>query len=305
MDGAGPVAQDGRMPIESVPGVADVEEFGRGEGAIELLVEVPHGADRRGHYDALRARLRGALPEDLEEFFFINTDVGAWQVGRRVAERVADRGRARVVVVRSLVPRTFIDCNRIEDATAEAGMTASVPAYVRDAGDRAVLLDLHRRYVALVEAAVASSRFVFMPHTYGPRTLGIEVIDDSIVEKLRWAHQPGIYESWPLRPEVDFITRTADGTLHAAAPVLEAVAGAYRAMGIEVAENKTYAMHPSTQGLRWALRCPGRTLCLEMRRDLLCPGWTWNRENEVSDAAAERFAGPIAEAILNRALAGG
>lgn len=304
MDGAGPVAQDGRMPIQSVVGVADVEEFGRGEGPIDLLVEVPHGADRRAHYDALRARLRGELPANLEEFFFVNTDVGAWQVGRRVAERVAAGGGRRVVVVRSLVPRTFIDCNRIEDAAAEAGMTASVPAYVRDAADRSLLLELHRRYVALVESAVAASGFVLSPHTYGPRTLGIEKIDESIVEKLRWAHQKGIYESWPLRPEVDFITRTADGTLHAAAPVVDAVAGAYRALGIEVAENKTYAMHPSTQGLRWALRCPGRTFCLEMRRDLLCPGWTWNRENQVSDEAADRFAAPIAEALLTRGRPG-
>jgi hypothetical protein len=136
-----------------------------------------------------------------------------------------------------------------------------------------------------------------MPHTYGPRTLGIEKIDESIVAALRAAHAPGTYESWPLRPEVDLITRTADGTLHAAASVAQAVAAAYRALGLEVAENKTYAMHPSTQGLRWALRCPGRTFCLEVRRDLLCPGWTWNEENEVSDAAAERFAAPIADAI--------
>ncbi len=299
MDGAGGVAQDGRMPpIESVPGVADVEAFGRGDGPIDLLVEVPHGADRRAHYEALRGRLRGSLPADLEEFFFVNTDVGAWQVGRRVGQLVA-REALRVVVVRSLIPRTFIDCNRIEDATAAAGMTASVPAYVRDAEDRALLLDLHRRYVALVEEAVASlaGGFMLMPHTYGPRTLGIEKIDETIVEALRAAHAPGRHESWPVRPEVDFITRTADGTLHAAGPVVEAVGAAYRAMGVEVAENKTYAMHPSTQGLRWALRLPDRTFCLEMRRDLLCPGWTWNHENEVSDAAADRFAGPIADAI--------
>ncbi len=287
------------MPsIESVPGVADVEAFGRGDGPIDLLVEVPHGADRRAHYDALRARLRGALPAGLEEFFFVNTDVGAWQVGRRVGELVARAGR-RVVVVRSLIPRTFIDCNRVEDAMAASGMTASVPAYVRDAADRALLLDLHRRYVALVEESVAAlaGGFMLMPHTYGPRTLGIDTIDETIVDALRAAHAPGRYETWPVRPEVDLITRTADGTLHAAAPVVSAVAAAYRGLGLEVAENRTYAMHPSTQGLRWALRLPDRTFCLEMRRDLLCPGWTWNQENEVSQTAADRFASPIADAI--------
>src|SRR5262249_12423053 len=150
--------------------------------------EVPHGADRRAHYDALRGRLRGALPAGLEEFFFVNTDVGAWQVGRRVAERIARGAGRRVLVVRSLVPRTFIDCNRIEEAAESAGMTASVPAYVREPTDRAFLLDLHRRYVGVVEEALAGlgeRGFLFMPHTYGPRTLGIEKIDDTIVDALR------------------------------------------------------------------------------------------------------------------------
>jgi len=293
---------------ESVPGVADVEIL-RGSAATgrapDLLVEVPHGADRLAHYEALRARLSGELPADLHEFFCVNTDVGAWQVGRRVAERlVAADPRRTAVVVRSLIPRTFIDCNRIEDASegnlAAGGLTASVPAYVREPADRAVLLDLHRRYVAVVEkalAALSDRGFLLMPHTYGPRTLDIDRIDDAIVEKLRAAHSPERYATCPVRPEVDLITRTADGHLHAAAPVATGVAAAYRALGLEVAENTTYHMHPSTLGHLWATRCPDRTLCLEIRRDLLVPGWTWNRENQVDPAAADRFAAPLADTI--------
>jgi len=142
--------------IEPIPGVADVERLGRGD-RVDLLVEVPHGADRAAHYQALRDRLAGALPAGLEEFFFVNTDSGAWQVGRRVAERLVAADPARTaLIVRCLIPRTFIDCNRVEDASADAGMTASVPAYVHDAADRALLLDLHRRYVGLVERAHAA-----------------------------------------------------------------------------------------------------------------------------------------------------
>src|SRR2546423_12804549 len=70
----------------SIPGVADVELLGA--GPTMLLVEVPHGADRRAHYDDLRARLGGDLPADLHAFFHVNTDVGAGQYGRRAAERV-------------------------------------------------------------------------------------------------------------------------------------------------------------------------------------------------------------------------
>jgi predicted N-formylglutamate amidohydrolase len=286
--------------IEPISGVADVERLGRGD-RVDLLVEVPHGADRAAHYQALRDRLAGALPAGLEEFFFVNTDSGAWQVGRRVAERLVAADPARTaLIVRCLIPRTFIDCNRVEDASADAGMTASVPAYVHDAADRALLLDLHRRYVGLVErahAALDGDGFVLMPHTYGPVSLGIDAIDDGIVDKLRWAHEPEQLATWPVRPQVDLITRTADGVLHAAAEVADEVAAAYRALGLEVAENTTYHMHPSTLGFRWATRLPDRTFCLEMRRDLLVPAWTWNRESAVDPAAADRFAAPLAAAI--------
>jgi predicted N-formylglutamate amidohydrolase len=291
-----------------VPGVADVELLGEpdptGAAAVDLLVEVPHGADRRADYDALRARLAGPLPADLHEFFFVNTDAGAAQVGRRVAERfVAAAPGRRALVVRARIPRTFIDCNRVEEAAEDlegSGLTGSIPAYVRDPADRAALLGLHRRYVAVVEAALAALAprgFLLMPHTYGPVTLGIERVDDTIVERLRWAHEPARRAGWPVRPEVDLITRTADGALHAAAPVVDAVAAAYRALGVAVAENATYHLHPSTLGLRWAGRRPGRALCLEIRRDLLVPGWTWNRESQVDPALADRFAAPLADAI--------
>jgi predicted N-formylglutamate amidohydrolase len=293
------------MPA-SVPGVADVEVLRGAEAGpgAALLVEVPHGADR-ADYDALRGELTCALPADLHEFFHVNTDVGAWQIGRRVAERVvAADARRTAIAIRCRIPRTFIDCNRVEDAAegdlASGGMTASVPAYLRDEGDRARLLALHRRYVALVEeahAALDPGGFLLLPHTYGPRTLGIDSVGDDIVDRLRWAHEEARVESWPLRPEVDLITRSADGAVEVSAEIAERVLAAYRALGVVVAENATYHLHPSTLAYRWAARFPGRVFCLEVRRDLVVRRWTWNARNEVLAGAADRFAGPIADAI--------
>jgi predicted N-formylglutamate amidohydrolase len=291
----------------SVPGVADVElvRGSRAErGGAALLVEVPHGADR-ADYEALRAELTGPLPADLHEFFSVNTDVGAWEVGRRVAELVVAADPARTAIaVRCRIPRTFIDTNRIEDAVegdlASGGMTASVPAYVRDGGDRGRLLALHRRYVALIEeaqAALGPRGFLLLPHTYGPRTLGVDKVDDDIVDKLRWAHEPDRVETWPLRAEVDLITRSQDGSVAVSEDIVSAVRSGFRDIGVEVAENATYHLHPSTLAHRWAERMSGRVFCLEMRRDLLVRDWTWNDENEVVAAAVDRFAAPIASAI--------
>ncbi|HKE15948.1 MAG TPA: hypothetical protein VKB80_13820 [Kofleriaceae bacterium] len=291
----------------SVPGVADVEVVRgpeAGTRAPALLVEVPHGAER-ADYDALRAALAGRLPADLHEFFSVNTDVGAWPLGRRVAEAiVAADPRRSAIAIRCRIPRTFIDCNRIEGATEgdlrAGGMTASVPAYVKDDGDRARLLSLHRRYVALVEeahAALDPGGFLLLPHTYGPRTLGIDAVGDDIVAELRRAHEPERVETWPLRPEVDLITRSQDGAITAALDVAEEVAAGFGALGVAVAENATYHLHPSTLAHRWAARFPGRVFCLEVRRDLLVRSWTWNGENQVVAGAIERFAAPIAASI--------
>ena len=289
----------------SLADVADVEVLrgARAGGPAALLVEVPHGADR-ADYDALAARMVGALPADLHEFFSVNTDVGAWELGRRVAERVVAADPTRTAIaIRCRIPRTFIDTNRIEEATddlAAGGMTASVPAYVTDDRDRALLLGLHRRYVELVEqahAALAPHAAVLLPHTYGPVTLGIDRVADDIVDKLRWAHEPDRLATWPVRHEVDLITRSDDGAVAASAALVAAVGDAYRALGIQVGENATYHLHPSTLAHRWATRFSERVFCLEVRRDLLVRQWTWNGANEVLPGSVDRFAAPIAAAI--------
>jgi hypothetical protein len=296
------------MP-SSIEGVAHVERIdgARADHAAPpcLLIEVPHGADRRADYDALRSRLSGDLPEDLHVFFHVNTDVGAWHYGRRVAERVIEaRPERSALIVRSKIPRTFVDVNRLEDASEDlgkSGMTAGVAPYVKDPRDIALLLELHRKYVSLCEGAFdlvcGSGGFALTPHTYGPRTMGIPTIDHTIVELLRRAHEPEAWASWPVRPEIDVITRTADGVLMAPEGMSERVLEAYRELGYEAVENKTYHMHPSTQGWRWAERHPGQVFALEVRRDLLVREYTPFDEMEVLPDRADRVAGPLAEAI--------
>ena len=50
-----------------------------------LLIEIPHGATTAEHYLAARRRMRGDLPADLEQFFFVNTDAGAPECAERIA----------------------------------------------------------------------------------------------------------------------------------------------------------------------------------------------------------------------------
>ncbi|MBX3270290.1 MAG: hypothetical protein KF729_08510 [Sandaracinaceae bacterium] len=297
-------------PLRSIEGVATVERI---DGALAdpdapptLLVEVPHGADRRAHYDALAARLHGPLPADLHVFFHVNTDVGAYDYGRHVAEAVVRRLPAcAALVVRCLVPRTFIDANRLEDAgdgLASGGLTPGLAPYVRDPRDVALCVGLHRAYVALAEEAYAlvceRGGFALNPHTYGPRTMGIERIDDAIVDALRAAHEPQAWARWPVRPEVDLLTRTADGTSYAPPGMAARLVDAYRGVGIEAVEGGTYVLHPSTQGYRFATRYPGQTLSLEVRRDLLVERYEPFEEMRVEHARVERVAGPLADALV-------
>ncbi|MCA9608390.1 MAG: hypothetical protein KC619_22430 [Myxococcales bacterium] len=297
------------MEPSSLEGIADVERVdgaeARPDAPFDLLVEVPHGADRRAHYDALRARLVGDLPDDLHEFFHANTDTGAWAYGRRVAERlVALDPHRRALVVRCLVPRTFVDTNRLADATdelASGGLTAGVPSYVRDPADRALLLSMHRAYVGLVESAYdlvcGGGGFALLPHTYGPRSMGIARVDDDIVNALRAAWAPDAWASWPLRPEIDLITRDPDGGVFVDAPLVDEVLEAYAALGYAARDSETYTLHPSTQGARWTTRHPGQTLSLEVRRDLLVDRFHLLEELAVSPERVARVAEPLAAAI--------
>lgn len=304
-------------PPRSVPGVVDVHWVGAPsdpEHPPDLLVEVPHGADRRAHYDALVAQLSGTYPPGLHAFFHVNTDVGAWQLGLRVAERVVEaHPDARVVLLRCLVPRTFIDCNRVADAPASGdlagrGVTGAMPPYVREAADQALLAELHASYVSIAEAAYdwvcGGGGFALNPHTYGPRTLAVSAITDQIVADLRRAHQPEIYDASPERPPVDLIMRTAEGEYLGPAGAEEALIEAFAAHDLPAAVSETYALLPVTQGYRFSSAHPGRVIGLEVRRDLLVEAWIPFEEQVVDPAKVDRAARPLAQ-VLSGLVRGG
>ena len=269
--------------------VATLEAFG--EGPPTLVIEVPHGADEQVHYDTLRAELHSPLPAHLERFFWVNTDVGAYALGRRIAERTAAAGGS-ALVLRCLIPRTFIDVNRRVD-TAEPGMTPGLQPYITDARDCTLLLELHQRYTAAAEAAysrVLPGGFAVIPHTYAPHTVPITVIDANIVTELERVYQPAIHATCPLRPAIDLITETPEGEDRSPPGVVDALRTLFAQQGIEAVQDHSYNLHPATMGRVWSDRWPGRIVCFEARRDVVTD---WNpfgpkplREDRIDAIAA-------------------
>ena len=315
--------------VESLPDVVEVERH-RGPGtaphaAADLLLDLPHGATETAHYEALAARLRGPLPDDLAAFFYVNTDLGAPEVAQRVARlltdprlrrelaadleparRAAERAMAplQVLVVRSLVPRTFVDCNRLLGAgdAPPAGMTAGLPPYVTNARDQALLIELHARYSAVAAAAYAevcaAGGLAVGLHTYAPRSVDVEV-DADVVSALRHAYRPAVYRQWPRRPDVDLITRDDGGEELAPADLPALVRERFAALGLEVGDNATYHLHPATAGYAHARRWPGRVVCLELRRDRLAAPFIPFAPSPISQRKVARLARPLAAALLD------
>ena len=285
--------------IQSITDVCEVSFHPEGshEGRrVDLLIELPHGATRLRDFDSIRSRLHGPLPERLEDFFFVNTDVGSFECARWIAERVG----SRTMIVRSIIPRTLIDCNRIVDSS-EAGMTPGLASYITVDRDRDWLTGLHDAYL---EVAAAAYREVCDPgglaltlHTYAPRSVGIDTIDADIVERLHRAYQPGVFETWPLRPDVDIICEDVDSRFLASRDLVQDLKRRYAAAGHEAKENGTYRLHPATLGYRFATRYPEQVLCVELNRALLADPFSPFEEMRISDEAVGRMSAPIASAL--------
>jgi len=297
--------------IRSVPGVCDVEYLrgaAAGTGPPDLLLEVSHGATRQRHFAELRARLRGNLRADLQDFFFVNTDVGAPELARAVAERVVLAQPSRTaLVVRCLIPRTLIDCNRaIDETTVPAGtpagaMTPGLPPWITDAADKRLLLDLYAAYRGVVTAAFAAvcgpGGHALLVHTYAPRSIDVPV-DEQIVARLREAYAAERIGGWPLRASVDLITHDPEGRELTSPALANAAEAEFMAAGFDVVRNGAYSLHPITLAHGFAIQYPGRTLCLEVRRDLLVPEFTPFQEMLADPAHVARAAAPLAAAAL-------
>lgn len=299
-------------PILSREGVCDVE-YVRGTGAAagappDLVLEVPHGATRSEHFVRLRAQLRGTYAEDLHDFFCVNTDVGAPELARAIAQCVVQgQPRRQAVVIRCLLPRTFVDCNRRIDRTTmpaasrAAEPTPGLPPWIQDAADRELLLERYLAYRATATAAFAAvcnhGGLGLCVHTYAPRSVDVPV-DDDIVASLRAAYEPDRIDTWPLRPDVDLITHDPLGH-ELASPLLASRAAAeLSAAGFGVERNGAYSLHPVTLAHEFATRHLAATLCFEVRRDLLVPEFTPFREMIPDPAKVARAAVPLAAAVL-------
>jgi hypothetical protein len=297
--------------VRSIAGVCEVE-FHRGTAAApdappDVVFEVPHGATLSRHFTDLRAQLRGDYAADLQDFFFVNTDVGSPELATETARLVVAKQPLRTcIVVRCLLPRTFVDCNRrIEvqqpGAMRAGALTPGMPPWVRDEADRELLSQRHASYVEAASAAFAEAcgrgGLGVCVHTYAPRSVGVEV-DDDIVASLHAAYAADRVGIWPMRAAVDLITHDPDGRELASPRLASAAQAEFLAAGFEVARNDTYSLHPVTQAHVFATRYPAQTLCLELRRDLLVPEFTPFREMIPDPARVRRAAQPLAAAVL-------
>jgi hypothetical protein len=320
--------------LQSIPGIVDVTWYpphGASEAspASTLLIETPHGATRRSDYEALEAQLVSVLPKDLIRFFFVNTDIGTPEGAEHIARALSTAPAVRsfgVLVLRCLLPRTFIDTNRVVSAAPSAavvdGMTPGVASYITAKADHALLVGLHQRYHELVERAYAAilggggpgrggparGGLALQLHSYSPRSVGIDTIDENIVAALHEAYEPGVYETWPRRPSVDLITTDPEGRVLADPEVVARLREEYATIGIEAQENATYRLLPVSMGYQYAARYPGQVTCIELDRELLADPFVPFEDSPIGAAKVERMVGPLIvvlrEALARRAAVG-
>lgn len=269
------------MSAKSLELVAEVSRVGASPP--RLVIEVPHGATRREEFDELARRLESRLPAGLLDSFFIGTDAGAPELALAIAAQVvALAPGVGVLVVRSRIPRTFVDCNRLLSASrrelAAAKLTPALMPWVTRPADRALLVQRHRAYLACVDAALAEAAgdgAMLQLHTYAPREVAVDVgpgIDPVAALREAWRDEA----RWPLRAEVDFIVgRPAEALRLRASRSAQGRGGA--PLGV----------------LSAALRAAG----VEVRRDLLAD-WQPFVDTRVDSKRCARLARPFAEGLV-------
>jgi hypothetical protein len=300
------------MALESLPGIADVHRVGGSiggpdaTGGVDLFIEVPHGATHTSDFQEVASSMESPLPPGLVDFFYVNTDVGAFELAMGIAQRYVELDpSATVEVLRCRIPRTFIDCNRRIDATAEeyrkARVTPGVPPWVTSPADLAVLMDRYQTYLELSKARLgrlSESSTLLLLHTYSPRSVGVQV-DLDIVETLRREYAPENFSKWPLRPEFDAITTDTEGTSFAPKALLEALRAELDRGGWSLADSATYPLHPSTIAWDRVMNHPGAGLCLEVRRDLLADPFDPFVEMTICNEKVDRIATRLASALAS------
>jgi hypothetical protein len=180
-------------------------------------------------------------------------------------------------------------------------MTPAVPEYVRDREDVQLLTRMHGDYQVVTREAYdevcGSGGLALNLHTYAPRSVHIDRIDDRIVEVLREAYRPGRFEEWEPRPDIDLISEDPEGRRLAPPGLVSRVKREYEAIGIEATENATYRLHAETMSYVHASAHGGRVFCIEINRGLLADPFVPFREMRVAQATAARMAAPLVAAL--------
>ena len=270
-----------------------------------LFIEVPHGATRKSDYDAVVSRLKSTLPDELEHFFFVNTDIGAPEGAAWLGRTLSAQG-VNVVVARCLIPRTFIDTNRViagtEQGVVKDGLTPAVPGYIDSPQDAEWLTSQHARYHQVVEAAYleicrGANGLALQLHSFSPRSVAIEKTDGNIVTALHEAYVPEVYAKWPERPPIDVISALADGSFRAAPKLVDALLQAYVADGIAAKENGTYHLHAVAMGYQYARAYPSQVVCVELNRGLVADPFVPFGVSPISEAKVAKMVAPIARVL--------
>ena len=292
---------------QTIPDICEITTFSCSPDLpIRLLIELPHGATKAKHFENYRQQLLGTtFPQDLAHFFFVNTDVGTPELGMQIAKQFASNTTFGAVVIKSLIPRTFIDCNRVIALSADdykkGGVTPGIPPYVTNQTDLQFLTEQYTKYQKqaqiLYEDICQIGGFALMLHSYAPKTVGIATIDDQIVKNLHRVYQPDLYKTWPTRPEIDFITTTLENQRLAPGKLIDQMSTLLREDGFEVEEGKSYPLHPSTTAFSHASSYPDNTLCMEVRRDLLATEFTPFSEMNICQQKVERISVPVSKAL--------
>ena len=248
------------------------------------------------------------MPEQLDHFFFVNTDIASPEIARAMAEALVEQEpQMSVLILRSLIPRTLIDCNRIlnaDDAMTQAGkVTPGMPPYIQEPADIERLVAAHQAYQNAVAAAIdavcsAGGRLLFV-HTYAPRTVGISRVDEQIVTQLHWAYQPEQLVRWPIRPQVDFISKTPEGDTIVDTEWLEHCQEQLTDAGFQLGSGESYPLHPVTTAYHHAKRHPGQSICMEVRRDLLVSAFTPFEQMSAHPVKVHRVANAMVKAFVN------
>ena len=211
------------------------------------------------------------------------------------------------MILRCLVPRTFIDCNRVLDVDSElvhaAGLTGAVPGYVTGK-DLQTLRGMHSAYtraaragLRVESAALAARPLIF--HTYAPRSVNITRIDAGIVRALREAYSPERYTTWPVRPDVDIISEADDDVPLAPRGIVESIRRHYAERwdrGDRERVVSTSSRNAGPSATRSDMR--HRVLCIEISRARLADPFAPFEEMTIGADNVTRMTAPIAAALL-------